>query len=117
MRLRKLQAQFYKRVVDAEGRVFHRAMWYLKDADGVGFLCPLCYLRNDGEHGIHRVLCWFAGKVPDDATPGPGRWQPSGTGLDDLTFVPYPGHGLVSVQLTSGCMWHGHVRNGEATLQ
>lgn len=81
------------------------------NADGVMFLCPKCYAENKGIVGTHRVLCWFKGKVPDSMAPKPGRWNPQGTGLDDLTFVP---PGAVSVLLTSGCGWHGHVKNGDA---
>jgi hypothetical protein len=86
----------------------------LAEAHGVMFLCPKCYATNGGEVGTHHVLCWFVGKVPDDADPKPGRWNPSGTGIDDLTFV---GPGAASVLLTSeeGCQWHGFVNNGDAT--
>lgn len=85
----------------------------LAEADGVMFLCPKCFADNKGEVGTHSVICWFVGKVPDDVCPKPGRWNPSGTGLHDLTFV---GHGAVSVLLTGGgCAWHGFVKNGDAT--
>ncbi len=54
---------------------------------------------------------------PDDLDPK-GRWTPSGTGLDDLTFVPGNPARAVSVLLTNpdGCGWHGYIRDGEATL-
>ena len=84
----------------------------LAEADGVWFLCPKCYADNGGEVGTHSVICWFVGKVPDDAEPKPGRWVPSGSGIDDLTFV---GPNAASVLLTGGCRWHGFVRNGDAT--
>jgi len=60
--------------------------------------------------GTHMVLCWFRDRgVPDGETPGPGRWQVSGSGLGDLTLAP-------SVHLTgAGCGWHGFVRNGLVT--
>lgn len=83
----------------------------LAEADGVMYLCPLCFKNNGGAIGTHRVLNWFVGKVPDDVDPKPGRWNPSGTGLHDLTFV---GPGAVSVLLTGGCGWHGFVSNGNA---
>ena len=85
----------------------------LAEADGVEFLCPKCFAANSGPVGTHTVICWFEGKVPDDAFPRPGRWNPQGTGLDDLTFVP--GAKSNSVLLTEGCMWHGFVTNGDAT--
>lgn len=85
----------------------------LSRADGVMFLCPKCFEKNKGNKGTHSVICWFVGKVPDALDPKPGRWNPQGAGLDDLTFVP---PGSTSVLLTSGCGWHGHVVNGDVTL-
>jgi len=78
-------------------------------AHGVVFLCPKCFAKNNGPVGTHSILCWFAGRVSDKVTPGPGRWNPQGTSLDDLTFV---GPGAFSVLLTSGCGFHGFVENG-----
>lgn len=106
--LRDLDATFTKRL-DERSR---RTDVPMAEADGVDFLCPKCFAANGGPVGTHRVICWFAGRVPDDATPGPGRWIPSGTGLDDLTFV---GPNAASVLLQGGCAWHGFIRNGEAT--
>lgn len=81
----------------------------LQDADGVLFLCPLCYRTNNGKIGTHSVLCWFRGRVPDDRHPGPGRWDVTGTSIDDLSLSP-------SIQLLGGgCSWHGFVTNGDAT--
>ena len=94
-------------------REAHYRVEQLLQADGVMFLCPKCFYANDGPAGTHWVICWFAGKVPPDAQPGPGRWFPAGSGLADLSFV---GTGSTSVHLRSGCGWHGHVRNGEVTL-
>lgn len=107
MRLRELQARFLK-LEDAHSYLMVER---LGEADGVIFLCPKCYTANGGSAGTHSVICWFAGRVPDDLGPKPGRWNPSGTGLDDLTFVP---PGAVSVLLTSGCGWHGFVKDGGA---
>lgn len=81
----------------------------LAEAHGIRFLCPICV-----ETSGHGVVCWFEGKVPDGVTPGPGRWTPKGTGIDDLSFVP--GRQSHSVQLLGGCRWHGHVIDGHATL-
>lgn len=58
------------------------------------------------------MVCWFEGKVPDDAEPKPGRWNPTGTGYGDLSFVP--GKKSNSVLLLGGCAWHGFITNGEA---
>lgn len=79
----------------------------LEEADGVMFLCPGHFKRNNGARGTHSVICWFRGRgIPETLTPGPGRWQASGT-LETLTLVP-------SVDLGTGD-WHGHITNGEVT--
>lgn len=101
-------------IMEVVGPVIHCPLVdTLAEAHGVMFLCPKCYQANSGEVGTHSVICWFVGKVPDDADPKPGRWHPGGSGLDDLTFT---GPGAASVLLTSGCGWHGFVRQGRATL-
>ncbi len=104
-----LEANFVTYEVGSDGHVYHRYVDTLAEAHGIFFLCPKCYAENKGPIGTHQVGCWFVGRVPPEATPGPGRWNPRGTGYDDLTFVP---PGAYSVQLTSGCMWHGFVING-----
>lgn len=109
--LRELDAWFLKYVKEPDA-VYYQQTENLAEADGVEFLCPRCFENNKGEVGTHKVLCWFVGKVADDVFPRPGRWNPSGTGLDDLTFVQ---PGAVSVLLTGpGCGWHGYVQNGRA---
>jgi hypothetical protein len=116
MRLKELDARLLRRLPDG----VQVEVDSLADADGVMFQCPRCASKCEAGSddkgrrffvGAHYVLCWFAGRVPDDADPKPGRWRPSGTGLDDLTFV---GPGAASVLLTSGCKWHGFVRGGAA---
>lgn len=112
MRLLNLDAHF----LGEYGPEGYRKVDTLAEAQGVMFQCPKCSdgkERGDGFMvGVHYVICWFRDKVPATATPGPGRWNPSGVGLDDLTFV---GPGATSVLLTSGCGWHGFVQNGDAT--
>jgi len=82
----------------------------LADAQGVYFLCPKCFAENGGAVGTHAVRVLFRGRnVPDDAWPLPGRWDVSGTGIDDLTLTP-------SIHLTgAGCGWHGFITNGLVT--
>jgi hypothetical protein len=115
MRLRDLRAELVKRKTwneEGQQREGFVAVASIAEADGLFFLCPKCFEMNGGEVGTHRVLCWFVGKVPDDVDPKPGRWIPAGTGIDDITFV---GPAAASVLLTSGCNWHGFVRNGDAS--
>jgi hypothetical protein len=109
VKLQQLEAEFLKRTAPDSWQ--HVAT--LAEADGIVFLCPKCFAANGGNVGTHSVICWFVGKVPDDATPGPGRWTPSGTGLDDLSFIG--GSRSPSVALIGGCNWHGFVRDGDAT--
>lgn len=84
----------------------------IKRADGIVFLCPVCFVKNGGSRGTHSVICWRP-RVPADVQPGPGRWEFVGSSLDDLTLVA----GSSSIQLTGGCNWHGYVRDGKATLK
>lgn len=93
------------------GRPSHAKVESILDADGVFFLCPKCFAANAGPIGTHAVICWFSGHVPDWIEPGPGRWNPAGTGIENLTFVE---PGAVSVALRGGCEWHGFVRDGGA---
>jgi hypothetical protein len=76
--------------------------------DGLMFLCPLCWTKNKGPISTHRVICWKP-HVPAHISPGPGRWNQTGTGLADLSLVA----GSSSVKLEGGCAWHGHITAGE----
>jgi hypothetical protein len=104
--LRELNGEFVKRI-DARTR---RVVKTLKSADGVQYLCPVCYEKNGGKVGTHWILHWFTGRgVLDGETPGPDRWNvvPPSTGLDDLTFGP---PGAYSLGITNH--WHGYMENG-----
>jgi len=109
MKLTDLEAEFLKYVTEDS---FHHVDT-LAEADGLLFLCPKCFQQNSGPVGTHSVICWFEGHVPDDAEPKPGRWNPTGSGIGDLSFVP--GRKSHSVLLLGGCGWHGFVTNGDAT--
>lgn len=109
MRLVDLEATFLK---ITSPTTFQRTGAVRGDADGVWFLCPKCFAANKGPVGTHAVLCWFHGVDPN-MNPKPGRWTPTGTTLDDLTFVPAHGR-TASVLLNGGCGWHGFVKNGDA---
>jgi hypothetical protein len=116
MRLRDLEAKFLKikSIAPPAPHTVFELIDSLADAQGIQFLCPKCFAANGGNVGTHGVICWFNGRgVPDDLDPKPGRWNPSGTGYDDLTFV---GPGAVSVLMTNpkGCGWHGFVKDGNA---
>lgn len=104
--LAQLGPKLYRREARVDG-VFHVKTRSLRRAHGLLFLCPRCFERNAGPIGTHSVICWFRGRVPDDAQPGPGRWDVAGTSLRDITLAP-------SIQLIGGCAWHGYVRDGTA---
>ena len=90
-----------------------RVVRTMEEAEGVRFLCPLCFHRNGGAVGTHAVICWGP-TVPAAIEPGPGRWTLAGTSIADLTLNGALGKSR-SVLLTSGCGWHGYVTNGRAT--
>lgn len=113
--LRVLEARFVRR----QGAGYHIEPT-IESADGISFVCPLCWLAfkpeahgKDGPQivrGVHSVLCWRP-RVPAGIDPGPGRWEMQGTGISDVTLVA----GSSSIHLLAGCGWHGYVQNGEAT--
>lgn len=108
VRLTELEPQFLKRIDDNN----FREVSSIADADGVMFVCPLCF-ENNGKNrvGVHSVLCWNP-NVPQTTDPVPGRWNLVGTGYEDLTLQA----GSSSIHLTGeGCGWHGFIRNGEVT--
>jgi len=104
--LKELDAKLLKREDDNSSQYVDS----VAEADGLMFLCPKCFKENGGKVGTHSVICWFK-HVPPHIDPKPGRWHPQGSTIDDITFV---GPGAASVLLTSGCKWHGFVKNGHA---
>ncbi len=99
-----------------DGSVYHVTVHKWRNAQGVRFLCPLCFEANGGAVGTHQVVCWSRSRgVPEDATPGPGRWSLDGGSLANLTLNGDPPGTARSVQLLGGCDWHGFITNGRAT--
>jgi hypothetical protein len=108
--LRELDARFMKHDDETHSHyVDSRA-----DADGVMFLCPVCFAAKGLQFGstcdigVHSIICWEP-SVPRDRSPGPGRWNMQGTGIDDLTLVAPSS----SILLQSGCRAHFFVRDGK----
>jgi len=108
LRLTELEPQFLKRVTDTSFREVEE----LSEADGILFICPLCFEKNGKDRvGVHSVMCWKP-SVPQTTEPTPGRWNMLGTGYEDLTLQ----NGSSSILLTGdGCGWHGFIQNGEVT--
>jgi hypothetical protein len=105
MRLTDLSPQFLKRMPE-DGREIWRYVENMTEADGIEFLCPVCFEKNAGPIGTHAIVCWKP-QVPAGVDPGPGRWPQTGSGYSDLTLTP-------SVLLPgAGCGAHFYVTNGE----
>ena len=104
MRLAELEPKFLRRDDDRH----FAEVESIGEADGIRFLCPVCFAKNSGPKGTHGVICWSP-KVPQTTSPVPGRWEMHGSGVDDLTLVA----GSSSVLLNGGCGAHFFVRNGE----
>jgi hypothetical protein len=107
VRLTDLEAAFLK-IVDGCGTTFRHVDILFPEADGIFFLCPVCFVTNQGRVGTHGIICWKP-HVPQTMPPGPGRWDFQGTGLQDLTLVA----GSSSILLKGGCNAHFFIRNGE----
>lgn len=84
------------------------------EAQGIEFLCPLCFAKNAGPVGTHYCDVTFADRgVPDDLgthnKEGKAvRWTVSGDTFENLTTTP-------SILIEGGCGWHGFITNGEVT--
>ena len=109
MRLSELNPKFRKHPVKKNGSVYWLHAKTLAEASGIQFLCPVCFESNNGPIGTHSVVCWNK-SVSLDWVPGPGRWDMTGTGFDDLTLTAEAS----SIQLTSegGCQAHFYITNG-----
>lgn len=108
LKLTELEPRFLKRIDDTH----FQDVDTLAQADGLVFVCPLCF-ENNGKNriGVHSVICWNP-SVPQTTDPVPGRWNLLGTGFDDLTLEA----GSSSILLAGdGCGWHGFIKNGEVT--
>jgi hypothetical protein len=105
MKLTELNPQFLK-ILDE--RTFQHTD-DIAEADGMCFLCPVCFVTNNGTVGTHSCICWQP-RVPQTINPIPGRWNFSGTGYSDLTLTA----GSSSILLQGeGCKAHFFITNGE----
>lgn len=107
MRLTELQPEFLKLETDRSSRTGVP----IDEADGIIFLCPVCFINNNGKVGTHYIICWRP-RVPQSILPGPGRWDFEGTGFTDLTLKA----GSSSVLLRGACKAHFFVRDGSIIM-
>ena len=119
MKITELEATFVRheyRDDDSGRRAWVIYVDTIEEAQGVQFLCPLCWIKNNGRIGTHRIRCWSRLRgVPDDVVPKPGRWKLEGTGLDDLTLNGESGKSRSVLLTGDGCKWHGYITNGLVT--
>jgi hypothetical protein len=105
MRLAELEPTFVKII---NPNLFTTENVGIQDADGLQFLCPVCFKENNGPVGTHSIICWKP-QVPLTQEPGPGRWNFLGTSLEDITLQA----GSSSIFLTTApCKAHFFIRNG-----
>jgi|SRR5581483_523604 len=78
----------------------------LAEAQGIRFVCPKCFVSNNGPIGTHYIICLFRDKgIPNNIMQTIARWFVSGKDFSDLTLTP-------SILLPDNCMWHGFITNG-----
>ena len=104
-----LEGHFYKApFIDEYGKDSWLPADTIGEAEGLFFLCPVCFASNGNTHiGTHRVMCWSP-NVSQDFKPNPGRWGLVGTGIGDVSLVA----GSSSVAIQGGCGAHFFVTNG-----
>ena len=122
MKLTELEPQFMTYEtrpypsVDA-GNYIHRVDT-LVEAQGIIFLCPVCFAKNNGPVGTHAIEVSFAGRDVQDHQGShsrdgqPVRWNASGSTYDDLTLTP----SILIDECKPACDgWHGFITNGAIT--
>jgi hypothetical protein len=129
MKLRELDATFVGRWNDSG---YHRfAQTIEPGVQGLCFQCPICAVGkvHGEEAGVgyaedaHYVLVWFANPIaaavaPPEADSKPHhRWTFAGSSIDDATLTPSVNLDIPNPEtgVTSGCRWHGWVKDGDAT--
>ena len=109
LRLAELEPEFIK-IIDERS---HRPC-ELSEADGLFFLCPVCFTKNGGPVGTHGIILWRP-HVPKERSPKAGRWEFVGTGIEDLSLVA-GSSSILLVTGPSGCGAHFFIRNGGVDL-
>lgn len=119
--LRDLEATFLT-IIPLDQSQFKHGGWKIEpqreltpEMQGLWLTCPCHFAANgNSDIGVHKILCWFRNRgVPDDFSPGPGRWWPVGSTIDDLTFDYGEPAVAKSVQTQGDC--HFYITGGFAT--
>lgn len=114
MKLTELDAKFVRYETRNGSQQWTIPVEAFADAQGIMFLCPVCFTKNNGPVGTHLVDVTFEGRgaAADQGSHGtdgqPTRWAVSGDRFENLTTSP-------SVLLVGGCGWHGFITNGDVT--
>lgn len=119
MRLTELEPQLVRYVTQskeeqvAEGRAVPAEYLHhensLATAQGIMFLCPICFIKNNGPIGTHKIEVTFSDRGAQDNQGShntqrqPSRWVVHGSGYADMTLHP---------SINAEC-WHGFVTAGE----
>lgn len=110
----------------AEFIAFHRrygmkVVKTLDEAQGLIFLCPACFEKNDGARGTHSVICWTKNVTKDlGFNDRHHRYRFEGTGLDDLSLKDdiedqeLKDKKLDVIDMRPICYWQGFIRKGFA---
>lgn len=96
--------ELYATFLYAHGNFLHHVD-KIEEANGIRFLCPHCFVKNNGVMGTHAIMCFTPGTILG-WTDRTERWTMKGSSLFDVSLSP-------SVLLITGCRWHGFVENGE----
>lgn len=114
MKLIELEPQFLR--YETSDHEFLRATDSLADAQGIRFLCPVCFIKNSGPVGTHGIEVSFAGRGVKDNQGShnregkPSRWNVTGTDYGDLTTQPSI---LIDPAPPACAGWHGFITSGE----
>jgi hypothetical protein len=115
MKLTDLEPQFMRYVTNESGNYLHHVET-VAEAQGIQFLCPVCFVKNGGNVGTHGIEVSFADRGVQDHQGShnregkPSRWNVSGTGYTDLTTTPSI---LIDPAKPACDGWHGYITNGE----
>jgi hypothetical protein len=107
MRLSELEPEWLR---EGDSRVTMRRMDDATPATAQGllFLCPVCFKKNNGPVGTHSIIVWFKDRgVAADREPLPGCWAVTGTSFDDLTLQP-----SIDISENQPGEGHGFITNG-----
>ncbi len=114
MLLKDLTPAFLHCTITVTGEQYHQRVADISLSNGLRFLCPKCFVANQGSIGTHQIICWSTTRgAPTNAVPGPGRWKMTGSDFTDLTLTGEASSDSIALQ--GGCQWHGFVTNGKVT--